>query len=80
MTLAMNNTVISGTPRTNSMKNTENSLTVGIFERRPSASRMPIGNEQAMPTEATTMVTSTPPHSTVSTTGRPIAWKPFSRM
>ena len=63
----MNSTVISGTPRTNSMKTVEASRTVGMSERRPSASRMPIGSEQTMPTEATTMVTSTPPHSTVST-------------
>ena len=45
MTLAMNSTVISGTPRTTSMKMTETSLTTGIFERRPSASRMPSGSD-----------------------------------
>ena len=33
-----------------------------------------------MPTEATTIVTSTPPHSTVSTGCRPIAGQPCSRM
>ena len=47
----MNSTVISGTPRTNSMKITENSFTAGMFERRPSASRMPIGSENTMPTQ-----------------------------
>ena len=36
---------------------------------------MPSGSETTMPTEATTMVTSTPPHSAVSTTGRPISGK-----
>ena len=41
----MNSTVISGTPRTNSMKITENSRTAGMRERRPSASTMPIGSE-----------------------------------
>ena len=80
ITLAMNSTVISGTPRTNSMNRVENNRTVGISERRPSASRMPSGSDTTMPTEATTMVTSTPPHSTVSTTGKPIASKPCSRM
>ena len=50
----MNSTVISGTPRTNSMKITENSRTAGILERRPSASTMPIGSEKTMPTEART--------------------------
>ena len=44
ITEAMNSTVISGTPRTNSMKPTETQRTIGIFERRPSASRMPSGN------------------------------------
>src|SRR5215204_1837075 len=63
----MNSTVISGTPRTNSMKITENSFTAGIFERRPSASRMPMGSDTTMPTHATTMVTSSPPQSEVST-------------
>ena len=63
MTLAMNSTVISGTPRTNSMKLTENNFTTGICDRRPTASRMPSGSETTMPTVATTMVTSMPPHS-----------------
>ena len=76
----MNSTVISGTPRTNSMKITENSFTAGMVERRPSASRMPIGSENTMPTQDTTMVTSTPPQSEVSTLRKPISGKPVSRM
>ena len=80
ITLAMNSTVISGTPRTNSMNTVDTSRTVGMSERRPSASRMPSGSDTTMPTEATTMVTSTPPHSTVSTTAKPMAGKPCSRM
>ena len=72
ITLAMNSTVISGTPRTNSMKITENSFTAGMCERRPSASRMPIGSENTMPTHDTTIVTRTPPHSDVSTRRSPI--------
>ena len=63
--------MISGTPRTNSMKPTDTQRTIGIFERRPSASRMPIGNEPVMPTVATTSVTSSPPHNDVSTWGNP---------
>ena len=70
ITLAMNSTVISGTPRTNSMKITENSRTAGMCERRPSASRMPIGSENTMPTADTTTVTSTPPHSVVVDLGQ----------
>src|SRR5487761_2016376 len=80
MTLAMNSTVTSGTPRTISMNITENSRTAGMRERRPSASKMPIGSEQTMPTEATTMVTRMPPHSEVSTGGNPAARQPVSRM
>ena len=38
MVFAMNSTVISGTPRTNSMKITESKRTIGSRERRPSAS------------------------------------------
>ena len=75
----MNSTVMSGTPRTNSMKITENSFTAGMVERRPSASRMPIGSENTMPTHETTIVTSTPPHSEVSTRRSPIVSMPLSR-
>ncbi len=70
ITEAMNSTVISGTPRTNSMKPIESQRTIGMFERRPSASRMPIGKAPAMPTLATTSVTSRPPHSSVGTRGK----------
>src|SRR5438128_399578 len=78
ITLAMNSTVISGTPRTNSMKITENNFTAGIVERRPSASRIPIGSENTMPAHETTMVTSTPPQSEVSTLRKPINGMPVS--
>ncbi len=50
MTLAMNSTVISGTPRHSSMKAMQKVRTIGIFERRPRASRMPSGSEATMPT------------------------------
>ena len=63
----MNSTVISGTPRTNSMKMTENSRTAGIFERRPSARITPSGSENTMPTADTTTVTRMPPQSEVGT-------------
>ena len=78
MTDDMNNTVISGTPRQNSMKMTQNILTIGISDRLPSASRMPSGKETTMPTIATTRVTSRPPHKGVST-GRKPNW-PVRRM
>src|ERR1700716_131461 len=62
ITLAMNRTVISGTPRTISMNPTERNFTAGMRERRPSASRMPSGSETTMPTLATPTVTRMPPH------------------
>jgi hypothetical protein len=53
------------------MKPMLNQRATGILDRRPSASRMPSGNEAAMPTLATTRVTSSPPQYCVSTTGNP---------
>ena len=41
---------------------------------------MPSGSETTMPTEASTIVTRMPPHSTVSTGGKPIAFQPFNKM
>ena len=58
----MNSTVMSGTPRTNSMKITENMRMIGSRERRPSARMIPSGSENTMPTVETTMVTRMPPH------------------
>src|ERR1700691_1151756 len=78
MTLAMNRTVINGTPRTNSMKITDKTRTAGRLERRPSARNMPIGSDATIPTVATTTVTSTPPHSDVETATRPIGGNPYS--
>ena len=62
----MNSTVISGTPRTNSM-NMIDTAHHGNAERRPNANRMPSGNENTMPMVATTMVTRMPPHRLVGT-------------
>ena len=67
----MNSTVISGTPRQNSMKVTHTTFTAGIFERRPKASRMPSGNAPTMPTVAITRVSISPPHWLVGTFSRP---------
>ncbi|MCY1428993.1 hypothetical protein D9M71_448940 [compost metagenome] len=58
----MNRTVINGTPRQNSMKVTQTTRIAGIFERRPSASRMPSGKAPAIPTVAITRVSIRPPH------------------
>ncbi len=67
----MNSTVISGTPRTNSMKIIENTLAPAACSNAGRApSRMPNGSDTTMPTADTTTVTSTPPHSEVSTFGR----------
>ena len=71
ITEAMNNTVIKGTPRQNSIKTTQKLLTIGICERRPSANKMPIGKAPVMPTTASTRVSISPPQRWVSTTGRP---------
>jgi hypothetical protein len=79
MVFAMNSTVISGTPRTNSMKITANSRTIGSLDRRPSASRMPSGSEKTMPTVETTKVTRRPPQSEVGTGSRPRELEPASR-
>jgi hypothetical protein len=58
-------------PRTVSMKTTHSVLMIGILERRPSASTMPSGSDTAIPTKDRLSVTSSPPHSEVSTCGRP---------
>ena len=80
ITLDMNSTVISGTPRQTSMKITENSRTMGMRERRPSASRMPSGSEAAMPVTETTSVTSSPPQFEVSTGTSPKSMSSSSRI
>jgi len=70
-TLAMNSTVISGTPRISSMKATEALRTTGIGDRLPRASRMPSGRDTAMPTKDRIIVTIRPPQRVVSTCDRP---------
>ncbi|MNZ80704.1 hypothetical protein D3C78_993470 [compost metagenome] len=67
----MNSTVISGTPRQNSMKVTQTTFTAGMFERRPSASKIPSGKAPTMPTVAITRVSINPPHWLVGTVARP---------
>ena len=62
---------MSGTPRQNSMKMTQMVRTTGNSERRPSASKMPSGREKMMPVNEITKVTRRPPHTRVSTCGRP---------
>jgi hypothetical protein len=59
----MNSTVISGTPRQNSMKITREHLDDRHLERRPSASRMPSGKDTTIPT----------PPQPASPAARPIA-------
>ncbi|MCY1245602.1 hypothetical protein D9M72_587660 [compost metagenome] len=54
-------------PRTNSMKAVQSILITGMCDRRPSASRMPSGNDTAMPTKERMSVTIRPPQSGVST-------------
>ena len=71
ITEAMNSTLTSGTPRTNSMKPTHTARIAGSCERRPSASRMASGNEQTMPTTDRIRVSGRPPHWVLSTKVRP---------
>jgi hypothetical protein len=73
----MNSTVISGTPRTNSMNATATHLTTGLSERRAKASRMPSGSENTIPIVATTIVTRMPPHSAVGTIVSPKSVVPW---
>ena len=70
MTEAINSTVISGTPRQNSIKMTQKLLTMGMFERRPRASTIPIGSAPTMPTVASSRVSIRPPQRWVGTRGR----------
>ena len=59
---ATSSSVISGTPRMNSMKPTQIDLTKNMSERRPSASRMPSGSEKAMPVMPMTIDSMKPPN------------------
>ena len=63
--------MISGTPRTNSMKITHSRWMIGSLERRPSASTIPIGSDSTMPTSAITRVSMKPPHLSVVTDSSP---------
>lgn len=71
ITAAMNSTVSSGTPRHNSMKQTDNVRTTTSCDRRPNASRMPSGKEPATATKDIVTSSINPPHRLVSTKGRP---------
>ncbi len=67
----MNSTVISGTPRQNSMKVTQITRIAGMSERRPSARITPSGSAPAIPTVAMTSVSISPPHWLVATSAMP---------
>ncbi len=70
--VATRSSVISGTPRMNSMKPTEIALTMNMSERRPRASRMPSGSEKAMPVMPMVIDSMKPPKSLETTGVRPI--------
>ncbi len=62
MTLAMNSTEISGTPRISSTYRTHSIFTARSFvERRPSATRIASGKENAAPNVARISVIGSPP-------------------
>tara|TARA_B000000565_G_scaffold250583_1_gene223290 strand:- start:47 stop:271 length:225 start_codon:yes stop_codon:yes gene_type:complete len=69
----MNNTVISGTPRQNSMKPTEIYLNVGNEDRLPKANIMPKGKQKIKQKKETINVKDRPPHAPVSTHSKPKA-------
>jgi hypothetical protein len=59
--------VRSGTPRISSMKPTQNHEIAGSELRRPSASRMPSGNDSAITATATITFSRSPPHRSAPT-------------
>ena len=63
----INKIVIKGTPLINSIYITEIVLIIGIFDILPKAKTIPIGNDAIIPTAATTIVSSNPPHLSVGT-------------
>lgn len=74
MCLDMNSSVMSGTPRTSSMKPTQKILMNGSLLLRPSARSTPIGNEHTIPNTASNRFNISPPMSwvfTVSSSGMP---------
>ncbi len=72
ITLAMNSTATSGTPRISSTYSTHSILTAGRFvERRPSATSTDSGNAQARPRVARIRVIGRPPHWSSDTRGMP---------
>ncbi|CSP99981.1 Uncharacterised protein [Shigella sonnei] len=50
---------------------TDKIRTIGIWERRPNASKIPHGSAPAIPTDAIIKVSVSPPHCRVSTRSRP---------
>ena len=62
ITLAMNSTETSGTPRISSTYSTHSIFTAGnLVDRRPSATRTASGNENASPNVARIKVIGSPP-------------------
>ncbi len=68
---ATNKRVMRGTPRMNSINETEITRTDKRLDCRPRANKMPKGNDAVMPVMPTIMVNMKPPNVEVSTTGRP---------
>ena len=69
---ATNNSVISGTPRMNSMKATQTIRSAGKCDIRPSANAIPSGREKTIPVTPMTRVNMMPPNRLVGTGSRPI--------
>tara|TARA_B100001741_G_scaffold280054_1_gene253010 strand:+ start:352 stop:576 length:225 start_codon:yes stop_codon:yes gene_type:complete len=67
----MNNTVIKGTPRQNSIKPTDIYLTVGKLDLLPKAKNIPTGKQKIRQKNETINVRDNPPQAPVSTHSSP---------
>jgi len=67
----INNTVINGTPRQNSINPTEIYLTVGNWDLLPKAKNIPTGKQKIKQKKETIKVKDKPPHAPVSTHSSP---------
>ena len=69
---ATNNSVMSGTPRMNSIKQTHTPLRIGRSDWRPSASSIPIGRDSAIPVTPIKTASIKPPNLSDSIASDPI--------
>ena len=68
---ATNNNVISGTPRINSIKQTQTAFKIGRFDCRPNAKNIPIGSDKAIPVTPIKTANINPPNLSDSIDSEP---------